>query len=189
MGLIKSKFIDLLVGASPGDILYRGASAWQRLPKGSDGQILKLVSGSPNWSDASESSELIAMKTSDQSISNTTSFQDANMGLNVVAGTYLVSINLITYIQDGGINFNLTIPSGTTYFLQSMYIGNLYSSISGNDITNFWISSNTYHTCIKIEGLITFINGGVFSLLWAQKTSHSNPTILYKGSSCKLTKV
>lgn len=34
-----------------GDILYRGASSWARLAKGSDGQVLTLASGLPAWDD------------------------------------------------------------------------------------------------------------------------------------------
>lgn len=53
MGLIKSKFIDLLAGAQKGDILYRGDSAWQRLPSGTDGQVLTLLNNIPSWSNLS----------------------------------------------------------------------------------------------------------------------------------------
>lgn len=60
MGLIKSKFIDLLNGAQAGDILYRGASAWSRLPKGADGQVLKLASGLPSWGNESDANILNA---------------------------------------------------------------------------------------------------------------------------------
>ncbi len=37
------------LAAVSGDIIYRGASAWERLPKGTDGEVLKLVSGLPSW--------------------------------------------------------------------------------------------------------------------------------------------
>lgn len=36
-----------------GDIIIRGASGWQRLAKGSDGQVLTLASGLPSWATAS----------------------------------------------------------------------------------------------------------------------------------------
>lgn len=36
-------------GAASGDILYRGASKWQNLPKGSNGQVLALSGGLPVW--------------------------------------------------------------------------------------------------------------------------------------------
>lgn len=36
-----------------GDILVRGATGWDRLPRDSDGKVLTLVSGSPAWEDPS----------------------------------------------------------------------------------------------------------------------------------------
>lgn len=36
-----------------GDILIRGATGWDRLPRDSDGKVLTLVSGSPAWEDSS----------------------------------------------------------------------------------------------------------------------------------------
>jgi hypothetical protein len=42
---------DVTGTPAAGDLIYRnGSSQWARLPKGSDGQILKLASGAPSWS-------------------------------------------------------------------------------------------------------------------------------------------
>ncbi len=35
-----------------GDIAYFDGTNWVRLPKGTDDQVLKLVSGVPSWEDA-----------------------------------------------------------------------------------------------------------------------------------------
>ena len=53
IALVSGSLADLLSNASPGDILYRGISTWQKLPKGVDGQILVLVSGLPSWGNVS----------------------------------------------------------------------------------------------------------------------------------------
>ncbi|MBY0545804.1 MAG: hypothetical protein K2W95_00795 [Candidatus Obscuribacterales bacterium] len=47
-------FADGAAGAAAaeGDILYRGATNWTRLPKGSDGEYLTLASGIPDWGTA-----------------------------------------------------------------------------------------------------------------------------------------
>ena len=50
--LTLSEIMDFIGSAAEGDILYRGASAWARLGKGSDGQILTLASGLPSWAAA-----------------------------------------------------------------------------------------------------------------------------------------
>jgi len=40
-------------GTASGDMLYWNGSAWVRIPVGTDGQVLKLVSGVPTWVDYS----------------------------------------------------------------------------------------------------------------------------------------
>lgn len=47
--LTLSEILDFIGSAATGDILYRGASTWARLPKGTDGQVLQLASGIPAW--------------------------------------------------------------------------------------------------------------------------------------------
>jgi hypothetical protein len=44
-----SQVLDMIGSPASGDILYRGASDWARLAKGSDGNILTLASGLPSW--------------------------------------------------------------------------------------------------------------------------------------------
>jgi hypothetical protein len=46
-----SDVLDFIGSAARGDILVRGASAWARLPKGSEGQQLRMASGGndPEW--------------------------------------------------------------------------------------------------------------------------------------------
>lgn len=41
-----------IASEAAGDIVYRGASNWARLAKGTDGQVLTLASGLPSWADA-----------------------------------------------------------------------------------------------------------------------------------------
>jgi hypothetical protein len=47
--LTLSDILDFIGSAAQGDILFRGTSAWQRLPRGSDTQVLTLVGGVPTW--------------------------------------------------------------------------------------------------------------------------------------------
>lgn len=46
-----SDLLDMLGSAAEGDILYRSASGWALLPRGTDGQVLTLSSGAPAWVD------------------------------------------------------------------------------------------------------------------------------------------
>lgn len=44
--------LDLIGASASGDIIYKGVSGWDRLPKGVNGQVLTLASGLPVWADA-----------------------------------------------------------------------------------------------------------------------------------------
>lgn len=46
-----SVILDFIGSAAEGDILYRGADGWERLPRGTDGQVLTLSDGVPAWAD------------------------------------------------------------------------------------------------------------------------------------------
>jgi hypothetical protein len=47
-----SQILDFVGSAADGDILFRNAGVWTRLPKGSDTQVLTLASGVPTWAAA-----------------------------------------------------------------------------------------------------------------------------------------
>ena len=47
--LTLSEVLEFIGSAAKGDILYRDTSAWARLGKGSDGQVLTLASDIPSW--------------------------------------------------------------------------------------------------------------------------------------------
>lgn len=49
--LALSQVLDFIGAAATGDILYRDATGWQRLPAGTDGQVLTLAAGVPTWAD------------------------------------------------------------------------------------------------------------------------------------------
>lgn len=53
--------LDLLGSTAEGDIIYKGASGWTRLAKGTDGQVLTLAGGLPSWAAASGGSGSGAM--------------------------------------------------------------------------------------------------------------------------------
>lgn len=47
--IIGIKPIPASLGQASGDVIYYNGSAWARLPKGSDGKVLKLAAGVPSW--------------------------------------------------------------------------------------------------------------------------------------------
>lgn len=44
-----SQILDFIGSATAGDLLYRGSSAWARLPASSDGNVLTMSGGLPVW--------------------------------------------------------------------------------------------------------------------------------------------
>lgn len=46
-----TQLLDTLAGVANGDMLYRTGGAWARLPIGTTGQRLQVVSGAPAWED------------------------------------------------------------------------------------------------------------------------------------------
>ncbi len=74
--------LDLLGSTAEGDIIYKGASGWTVLPKGSDGQFLKVVSGVPVWASSSGGGgawNLLDEKTVTGSAATTLSFTDLDL--------------------------------------------------------------------------------------------------------------
>ena len=47
--LTYSEVLDFVGSATRGDILYRGATTWQRLPKGTSGYVLSMGADDPQW--------------------------------------------------------------------------------------------------------------------------------------------
>lgn len=100
--LTLSEVLDFIGSAAPGDILYRGASSWARLPKGTDGQVLTLASGLPSWAagGGGGGAAKYAQRTSNFT-NTTTSFIDiTGMSFNVESGKkYYLSmyLNLVNY--------------------------------------------------------------------------------------------
>jgi hypothetical protein len=47
--VISSTQLDLTFGTNPGLMLYRGLAAWQALPIESDGRVLSIAGGLPDW--------------------------------------------------------------------------------------------------------------------------------------------
>lgn len=49
---VEGKRVPSPASQASGDLLYRGTTEWERLAKGTDGQILTLASGLPSWAAA-----------------------------------------------------------------------------------------------------------------------------------------
>jgi hypothetical protein len=88
-----TQFLDWVGSAAEGDILYRGASAWSRLAKGTAGQLLRMNSGAtaPEWT--SVGSVAPATNTANFDKTNTTLADVTGMSVPLDPGTWRVVID------------------------------------------------------------------------------------------------
>lgn len=199
--LTLSEVMDFIGSATAGDILYRGASSWARLPKGTDGQVLTLASGLPSWANASGGATILtAVKTANETVSNSTTYQDDDhLTLPVQANSnYLVEVGIFlsttTNNQEPKVQF--VMPTGATIDggifsqisppldgLMYPYAATITSAVFNNGIENY---QGTYYEIITAY-LSVGSNAGTFKIQWALSRG-SNSITFYKGSFLRLIK-
>lgn len=108
-------FLVTLAGLSyaDGDILYYNGSSLQRLPKGTNGEVLTLVSGLPSWEPASGGAGSTAWGLITGTLSDQTDLQtalDAKQA-TLVSGTNIKTINGNSILGSG----NLSITSSAAW--------------------------------------------------------------------------
>jgi hypothetical protein len=114
-----TQFLDWVGSAAEGDILYRGASAWSRLAKGTAGQLLRMNSGAtaPEWTSEGVWTEI--SKSSDQSVVNSTTLvDDSELQFSVVSGGYYdVELRLFYYVSNTNADykFAVALPSQSNW--------------------------------------------------------------------------
>ena len=132
--LTLSEIMDFIGSAAEGDILYRGASAWARLGKGSDGQVLTLASGLPSWAAASGGGASVIIKASDETVNNSNTLQDDNDFSIAIGTSETYEFKLVIYFYNttpsAGFKWQITQPVDAAY----RYMWQMYSS-SGADST------------------------------------------------------
>lgn len=89
--LTLNEILDFIGSAQEGDILYRASTGWQRLPKGTDGQVLTLANGLPVWSNTGGYKSLKYL-TSDFTVETTTSTEITSL-------THLLPSNKLFYFS------------------------------------------------------------------------------------------
>lgn len=98
-----SEVLDFVTSAAQGDILYRGASAWSRLAKGTAGQILTMNAGAtaPEWAAAASSAGWVK-------VAEATPSGAATVDFTSISSTYL-DLMIVFYLvpSSGGTNLLL----------------------------------------------------------------------------------
>jgi hypothetical protein len=136
----------------------------------------------------------IAIKTADESINTTTTFQDDNELLLTVEANSTYKCRLHLQTSSGttpDFKYQFSKPSGaTTPSWNALYFtaaAALTASISGDALTTGGFGAD-----LPIEAyglLITSSTAGTFGLQWAQNTSDAGSTIVRAGSFLELIKV
>lgn len=162
--LTLSELLDFIGSAAQGDILYRGASTWARLPAGTSGQFLRTNGAAANPSWQSVSVQSAAQNFSGSSIVFTGIPPTAKMIVMAVREMALASTARLRFGTSGGI-VSSGYSSASSYFRRDSGDGGDGNSINAS--TSMIIYSRI--TTIPLSGTITITN--VSGNIWT--CSHS----------------
>lgn len=122
---VRNLFAALVTGTA-GDILYHNGTTWVKLPKGSNGQILKLVSDIPAWAAESSGGGVPGTETltyaSQVTINwngKTTKYLEITGDCELLLGT---PANYVVRVEISG-NHSLTLPSAGIIKIEGTYNG------------------------------------------------------------------
>jgi len=140
----------------------------------------------------------IKAKGSATSRTNDTVTADPDLTLTVVAGTYLVDLNLRVGFGAAsgvpGLDYGLSIPGTPTGVVNPIYFNNSDSTVelgtqgadpearlTHNDAGSDFVVQTSFYAVIG--------SGGTLALSWAQDTTNANATTLRAGSSMTVTRL
>jgi|GEM_PF-4964887 hypothetical protein len=148
---------------------------------------------------------LTAIKTADESISGSTTFQNDDELSNIsleANSTYTLKIVMLVYQNAVNVGFKLKLVFSDSCYYAVRVNGNKTSNPILVDTMNIQAANGTsleinnsfsatiYYNYMLIDGTITTTNACNLTLQWAQQESNSaNATVLQRGSYIQLTKV
>jgi hypothetical protein len=183
-----TQVFDATAGNAQGSILYRSASAWTVLAPGTAGQVLTTggASANPSWS--AGSSWTTIKKTTDQSITSSTTFVDDTQlqfsaeanSIYSIRGCYFLTLN------GGGWKFAVNGPAANR--IRAMLIPN-NAAITAYD-TTIWATagSGSIVAAFNIEISVSS-SPGTIALRVAQFASNAGATVFEAGSWIEYMKV
>jgi len=165
--LTLTEVLDFMVGTDHGDILFRGATEWERLPPGDDGQVLTThdAGADPAWEDPSGGSDWVNL-----------TFTTTSALWN--SGNWFASSESITLTGTDKIEMVLQCDRDATEYMAiaiSPDVNNCYMSVIQND--NNWVLYS-YDT---IGGAGTAISGGTVNQV--ESGAHEIRMIIHLGKS------
>lgn len=182
MGKLRAPQIDTGTGAN--QIVQLNGSS--QLPA-VDGSLLTSVS--------TDTGLLLASKTSDEIVTNSTVLQDDDELFVTIPGPGFYIINLLM-VSDGpvasaGIDFLFNYADTISSSLLTKSADPSYGGFTIDSGGNFTIGTTGVGVfdATLLVGSATFLNSGLFKLQWAQNTADVVGTTLFTGSYLSLQKV
>jgi hypothetical protein len=183
-----TQVLDSTAGNTQGSILYRSASAWTVLAPGTAGQVLTTggTGANPSW--AAGSAWTTIKKTTDQSITSSTTFTDDtvlqfSMDANstyAIRGCYFISYS------GGGWKFAVNGPSATR--IRAMVFPNNIAITAYN--TTIWNAAGSGEVVVAYNVEIAVSSSpGTFAMRIAQNASSGGATVFEAGSWMEYMKV
>ena len=213
-GFVWSKVIDTLTGASAiaqGDVLYRGATQWTRLPPSTVGRVLATAGtgGNPSWATMQSlaNSTYVIYAASDQTkTSDDVLADDATLVTTLVANSKY-RLRFDVWFESGsvpdlkwdlaftGTTTSILVKSTAAFFVAaSLATGSStatsvlfgYSTI-GVVRTDAAAGGSDIFALTITAAIETGASGGTFSLRWAQNTSSGTATTRRRNSTLMVT--
>jgi hypothetical protein len=195
-----SEVLDFVSSATWGDILFRGTSAWQRLPAGTAGQVLQTngAGADPSWVTAGGGAAGFnrVIKSADEIVNNSNVVQDDDELFFSVQANKIYVVQGIILLQATGVTsdwrFIWSLPAGGTFFWDPEWIASVArwnpvavaSSPQAIDTGLLTLGSqNNIHGFNFLAILIMAGTAGTANLQWAQNTATVADNTVKAGSS------
>lgn len=151
-GFLWSKLLDTLAGAAAadGDIIYRAAGAWSRLPIGTSGRLLKAAGGLPTWGALPAIYQENDLVISDATTGST--FVDTELVASLAPGTYRFEIQ------------NFAVSHATPDFKSRLHFTGTFSTLKYLQ-TNIVEGATGYGNSIEEAFDITLLNTSTANVL------------------------
>lgn len=187
--------LNMFASIAQGDILFRGATAFQRLAAGTAGQILTTggAGANPSWATAGISGLLVVkQKPADEDVSSSTTLQDDNdisfaIGANETWGALHIGTHYNLGGTTVGARWKWDGPSGYAGRITSWgSVGLLF--LNDADITSTYntpftgvITSDASKLFVNILRFVNGANAGTMQFKFCQNTSNANAYRMNRG--------
>ncbi|WP_421912722.1 hypothetical protein [Mesorhizobium sp.] len=188
--LTLSQLLDMIGSPAPGDILFRGASGWQRLPKGTALQVLRQNTAltAPEWGAARE------ILTANRAYYVRTDGSDANNGLaNAPGGAFQTiqkAFDTIKTLDLGGFSVTIQVGAGTytgSISVSSPFLGGSVTLLGDTTTPANCTISHSSYGAFAVSGYGTWLNLAGFKIQNSAASALGQAILISNGAVVSLT--